>query len=79
MSWLKHDASLRLCRGLQDMNLNPTQIIVIGAAVVFGLPIAAGLTAAHFLGAVNGLIVGVVVFALILTIAQRKLRKSKGE
>lgn len=61
------------------MNLNPTQIIVIGAAVVFGLPIAVGLIAAHFLGAVNGLIVGVVVFALILTIAQRKLRKSKGE
>lgn len=61
------------------MNLNPTQIIVIGAAVVFGLPIAAGLIAAHFLGAVNGLIVGVVVFALILTIAQRKLRKSKVE
>ena len=61
------------------MNLNPLQIIVIGAAFVFGLPIAAGLVAAHFLGSVNGLIVGVIVFALIITMAHRKLRKTKHE
>ena len=61
------------------MNLNPVQIIVIGAAAVFGLPIAAGLVAAHFLGAVNGLIVGFIVFALIITMAHSKLKKTKNE
>ena len=61
------------------MNLNPVQIIVIGAGVVFGVPIAAGLVAAHFLGAVNGLIVGFVAFALIITMAHSKLKKTKQE
>ena len=61
------------------MNLNPVQIIVIGAAFVFGLPIMAGLVAAHFLGGVDGLIVGVVVFALIIAMAHSKLRKTKHE
>lgn len=60
------------------MNLNPTQIIIIGAAVVFGVPMAAGIVISHFFGSVNGLIAGVLMFLLILVLAQRRLMRTKG-
>lgn len=60
------------------MNLNPTQIIIIGVVFVFGIPIVAGIIISHFFGSVNGLIAGLVIFLLILVMAQRKLMRTKG-
>ena len=58
------------------MNLTPQQIIAIGAAIVFGLPIATGIIVAHFHSLGGGIFSGVLVFLVILAIAQRRLRQS---
>lgn len=57
------------------MNLTPTQVIIIGCTVVFGIPIAVGIVLGHFLGGPVGFIAGIVIFATILTIVHRQLTK----
>lgn len=57
------------------MNLTPTQIIIIGGGIVFGVPIAAGIVVGHFAGTALGVIAGVVMFIVILMMAHRKLVK----
>jgi hypothetical protein len=57
------------------MNLTPSQIVVVGGGIVFGIPIALGLVVAHFFGGLVGLATGVLLFAIIITVAHRKLMK----
>lgn len=55
------------------MNMpNPSQLVVIGIAIVFGVPIIAGIVIGHFFGFGTGLFAGVVLCALILAIAHRR-------
>ena len=55
-------------------NLNPWQIIIIGAGIVFGLPAIVGIITGHFLGVGGGIFSGLVVFVLIMVIVWRKLK-----
>ena len=61
---------------LQPHNLTTQQIIVIGAAIVFGLPVATGIIVAHFHSLGGGIFSGMLVFLVIVAIAQRQLRQS---
>jgi hypothetical protein len=57
-------------------NLTTQQIIVIGAAIVFGLPIATGIIVAHFHSLGGGIFSGLLVFVVIVAVAQRRLKQS---
>lgn len=62
------------------MNLTPNRIIIIGAAVVFGIPIAIGIVVGHFHGWLIGVIAEVALLVFILTITlliSDSLRKSR--
>jgi len=56
-------------------DINPTQIIIIGAVVVFGVPIAAGIVMAHFFGFWYGVLVGGAIFLAVIAVAQRRLKR----
>lgn len=57
------------------MNLTPRQIIAIGAAIVFGVPIIVGLVVGHFFGFWPGVASGGIVLLLIAFLARRQLMK----
>lgn len=54
---------------------NPSQLVIIGIAIVFGLPIMVGLVLGHFFGFGTGVVAGVGLCALILAIAHRRLMR----
>jgi len=60
-------------------NLKPSQIIVIGAAIVFGLPTAVGLVVGHFFGFWLGVAIAVMIFAFVAFLAHRQLMKKAQE
>jgi len=66
-------------------NLSYHQIIVIGVAFLFGIPAAAGIVVGHFTSLGGGIFSGLLVMAVIATIAQRRMaaierqKKSKDE
>jgi hypothetical protein len=55
-------------------NLTPQQITIIGAAIVFGVPLALGIVVAHFTSPGGGIFSGVLMFVLILLLAWRQLK-----
>ena len=57
-------------------NLSPQQIIAIGAAIAFGLPVVTGIIVAHFHGLGGGIFSGLLVFVVIVAVAQRRLKQS---
>jgi len=60
-------------------NLKPSQIIVIGAAIAFGLPTAVGLVVGHFFGFWLGVTIAVLIFAFVMFLAHRQLMKGAQE
>jgi putative Mn2+ efflux pump MntP len=64
-------------------NLSPQQILIIGAAIVFGLPVVIGLIVGHFYGGRAGIFSGLLLCVLILFMAHRKImaqaRRQKNE
>jgi hypothetical protein len=60
-------------------NLKLSQIIVIGAAIVFGLPIIVGLVVGHFFGLWLGVTSGGIVLLFVLFIVRRQLMKRARE
>lgn len=60
------------------MNIQPIYAILIGAAIVLGLPIIVGLIAAYFVGIPVGALAGFILFLVILFLGHRymvKIRK----
>jgi len=60
---------------MNGTNLTQTQIIVVGVAVLFGLPICVGLVVGHFFGFWLGVIAAGLVLLLIAYLAQRWMKK----
>jgi len=60
-------------------NLKPSQIIAIGAAIVFGLPIAVGLAVGHFFGFWFGVAAGGIVLLLVAFLGHRHMVKMAKE
>jgi len=60
-------------------NLTPLQIVAIGAALVFGIPIAVGFVVGHFFGLWLGVASGGSVLLFIFIIAHRQLMKRTRE
>ena len=60
---------------MKGTNLTHGQIIVIGAAIVFGLPICVGLAVGYFFGFVLGVGSGALVLLFIAYIAQRWMKR----
>ncbi len=60
---------------MKGTNLTQAQIIVIGAAIVFGLPICVGLVVGHFVGLWFGVASGGSVLLFIAYLAQRRMRR----
>jgi len=60
---------------------NPTQrqMVAIGVACLFGIPICAGIAVGHFAGFWAGVIVAVLTIVIIATIAQRWWNKQAGQ
>lgn len=56
---------------MKGTNLTHAQIIAIGVAILFGLPICVGLVVWHFLGFWLGVTSGGLVLLLIAYLAQR--------
>lgn len=56
-------------------NLKPSQIIAIGAAIVFGPPIIIGFIACHFLGFWLGVAISGIALLAFLFIMRRYLMK----
>lgn len=56
---------------MKGTNLTHTQIIVIGVAALFGLPICVGLVVGHFFGFWPGVVSAGLVLLLIAYVAQR--------
>lgn len=64
------------------INLKQRQIIAIGVACLFGIPICIGLVVGHFVGFWVGVVATVVAIAVIAYIAQRwwqKQQKQNGD
>ncbi len=61
-------------------NLSYQQIIVIGVACLFGIPICVGLVIGHFMGFWSGLATFALVIFIIALVAQRWWQKqNKGK
>ena len=60
---------------MKGTNMTQTQIIVIGAAIVFGLSICVGLAVGYFLGFWFGVASGGLVLLFIAYIAQRWMKR----
>lgn len=60
---------------MKGTNLTHTQIMVIGMAIVFGLPTCAGLVVGYFFGLWLGVASGGLVLLLIAYLAQRWLKR----
>jgi hypothetical protein len=58
-------------RDMKGTNLTHNQIIAIGSAILFGLPLCAGFVAGHFLGFWPGVMSGGLVLLFIVYLAQR--------
>jgi hypothetical protein len=56
--------------------LTHTQIIAIGSAIVFGLPLCAGLVVGHFFGFWLGVAFGGLVLLFIGYLAQRWVKRA---
>jgi hypothetical protein len=56
------------------MSLTPKQIIIIGAAIAFGLPVGAGIVVGHFTSPAAGICSGVIICMLILALASHRLK-----
>jgi hypothetical protein len=61
---------------MKGTNLTHTQIIAIGSAIVFGLPICAGLVVRHFFGFWLGVAAGGLVLLFIGYVAQRWVKRA---
>ena len=61
------------------VNLTPRQIIVIGAAVVFGPPAIVGIIVSHIQGWFLGILAGVLTFLIVFVVAQAAIRKKLQE
>ena len=75
-------AELCVCGGVADIkmnNLTTRQIIAIGAAIIFGLPICVGLVVGHFLGFWFGVALGGLVLLFIAWLAKRWIKGTKQE
>ena len=57
------------------VNLTPRQIILIGAAIVFGPPLLLGILLGHFVGWFTGIGAGIILFLVIVAIASVEIRK----
>jgi len=60
---------------MKGTSLTQTQIIVIGSAALFGLPIGIGLVVGHFFGFWFGVASGGLVLLFIAYIAQRWMKR----
>ena len=60
---------------MKGTNLTQGQIIVIGAAIVFGLPICVGLGVGHFFGLWFGVASGGLVMLFIAYLARRWMKR----
>jgi len=60
-------------------NLKPSQIIAIGAAIVFGLPIAVGLVIGHFFGFWFGVASGGIALLFVAFLGHRHMVKMAKE
>lgn len=57
------------------VNLTPRQIILIGAAIVFGPPLLLGIILGHFVDWFAGIGGGILLFLVIVAIASVEIRK----
>lgn len=58
-------------------NLTPVQIIIVGATIVFGVPIAVGIVVGYFFGFWLGVLVGGLIFVGVLMLGHRRLTEMK--
>jgi branched-subunit amino acid ABC-type transport system permease component len=61
---------------MKGTNLTHAQIIAIGSAIVFGLPLCAGLVAGHFFGFWLGVVAAGLVLLFIGYLAQRWVKRA---
>jgi Na+/H+ antiporter NhaC len=61
---------------MKGTNLTYGQMIAIGVAILFGVPICLGIVAGYFLGFWLGVIVGGLALLLIAYLAQRWLKRT---
>jgi membrane protein implicated in regulation of membrane protease activity len=52
---------------------NSSQLIIIGIAIVFGIPAIAAIIVGHFYGGAAGLGAGILLCAIVLSIAHRRI------
>lgn len=57
------------------MSLRPGEMVALGIAIVFGIPILATFILAHFFDFWTGAVVGIVIFVIIVAIGQRHMKK----
>jgi membrane protein implicated in regulation of membrane protease activity len=60
-------------------NLKPSQIIIIGAAIVFGVPIIVGLVVGHFFGFWAGFASGAGLLLFVAYLGHRELMRRARE
>ena len=60
---------------MKGANLTHAQIIAIGSAIVFGLPLGAGIVVGHFFGFWLGVVAAGVVLLFIGYLAQRWVKR----
>jgi len=57
------------------MRLTTGQMIALGIAIVFGIPILAMIIAGRFVGFWGGVFIGGIIFVIIVAIGQRHMKK----